>query len=182
MRLTSFVALSLLVVACGTPPDNSDAGDIEGGADAGGADAGSAANPNEAAVGTWTVAGVEASACGLNLRAGITGTAVAPPSTRGFQLQLASTFNGFTMIFLCEFAEGAKTYTCADNVKSMSLGASCNVNGGLRNISGSIDGTSAQLSGEAYTTGSGSGCQPTVHCGPRSLAVTATIAPPSPAP
>lgn len=180
-RVLAVLATSF-AVACGGPADGgsdaggdgADAGEQQGTPDAGGNDG----PPNAAANGTWAMAGVEVASCGFSLRGDFVGAAQAAPNTRGFTLTSPNKFNGFDVVLVCELAEGASTFTCADFVKGMQL-SGCNLNGGFRNITGSIDGASGTVSGQAFTTGSGQNCTPVSNCGPNSISAVGTITPPA---
>ena len=178
------VVVALALAACGpATEEGTDGGDGQGTPDAGGQQGtpdggGNGAAPNAGANGSWALVGPEGAACGMNLRGTWTGAAIAAPATRGFTLTSPNKFNGFDVILTCELAEGAKTFTCSEYVKSVPI-SGCNFSGGLRSITGSLDGTSGTLAGQAYTTGSGN-CAPTAQCGPNSISVSGPITAPSP--
>jgi len=131
-------------------------------------------NPNDHAVGIWELAGVDGSACGMNLRSGFDGAIVAS-TTHEFTLTLKSTFNQQVVSLDCEVETGTK-FTCKNYEVGMVFGA-CYATGGLRNISGHLSATSVDLAGTVHSTGTGQ-CQPSVHCGPRELSVIGTVARP----
>lgn len=187
MRVRTGLLLFTLLAACGTPeerPDGEetpDAGNTTPDAgttpDGGGhetPDAGQpAGNPNEHAVGLWDLNGVEAGACGMNLRSGFDGAIVAS-TTLEFTLTLKSTFNQQTVVLRCEVESTASTkFTCRDYEVGMVFGG-CHASGGLRNVSGHLSATSVDLVGTVHSSGTGD-CPPTVHCGPRELSVVGTV-------